>query len=270
MVITRSQSKLLSKKIVYRGFCFYDDKYRINVDNFYNEFEQFSNQKSLLKNFWIANKPTISVPVIPLEMRQKFLLNLIENKSMWNKFNKMIDEIIVPYQKYLGEDIYQQKLLAGEIVLKIDLGSDKFVSLNLTPLLEFNFWLAYLTSLFCNIQSELLSIVFKTNDSIEKAKTVKTIFEINIACKEFITNPYAFNSMKYYLVNVNKMIDFIKNEGLEVAFYTFGLFFPNMITDNYFPNVNKSTKFYNNNKLEIKDDDPIFGEIKKKLKVIYY
>jgi hypothetical protein len=270
MVITRSQSKLLSKKIVYRGFCLYDDKYVVNIDNFYNELEQFSNQKSLLKNFWIANKPSIIIPEIPIEMRQKFLLNLVNNKSMWDKFTKTINEIIVPYQKYLEQDIYQQKLIAGEIVLKIDVGNRKFVSLNLTPLLEFNFWLAYLTSLFCNIQSELLSLVLKTNNSIDKSKIVKTIFEINIACKEFISNRYAFNSMKYYVVNINKMIDFIKNEGLEVAFYTFGVFFPNMITDNYFPNVNKSTKFYQHNELEIKDDDPIFGEIKKKCKVIYY
>jgi hypothetical protein len=268
MVITRSQTRANINRIIYRGFNIQNNNLVQYVDNFYNDLDNASKYISVLKNFWNKHKPEIEIPNISIEYREQLAINLINNKYLWDKFNKTIHEIVEPYEKILEQDDYQNKMSEGQTILNIKDCDGNNITINLNPLLEFNYWLRLVTCLLCNIQTEFLNNLEQSNSKIEKSKIAKRIFELNISYRPLITNKYAFSTLRFYVTQIKKLIEFF-NQGLEISLFTFGIFCPEMVNDNCFPNINKNNNMYKNNELEIKEDDPIYGEVMKKLKKFY-
>jgi len=268
MVITRSTTRANLNRISYRGFIIKNNNFVEYVDNFYNELDIMNEYNSVLKSFWIRHKPEIEIPSIPLEYRVKIAISLMNNKYLWNKLNKTIYEIIQPYEKILEKDESQKKIRDGETIFKIKHSNGTMICIDLNPLFEFNYWLRLMICYFCNVQTELIFLLEKSNSKVEKSKIAKRIFELNIIYKPLITSKYAFPTLRFYVTQVKKLIEFF-NEGLEISLYPFGIFCPEMVTDNCYPNINKNTELYKNNNLIINVDDPIFSEIMKKLNKYY-
>ena len=268
MVITRSQTKANLNRIIYRGFNIQNKNFIEHIDNFYNDLDTSSKYISVLKNFWNKHKPEIEIPNISIEYREELAISLVNNKYLWDKFNKTIHQNIEPYEKILRQDDCQNKMSDGETILIVKDCNGKNLTIDLNPLLEFNYWLRLITCLFCNVQTELLNTLEESNSKIEKSKIAKRIFQLNIVYTPLITSKYAFSTLRFYVTQIKKLIEFF-GEGLEICLYAFGLFFPEMVTDMCYPNMNKNRSIYKNNELELKEDDPIFGEVMKKLKKFY-
>jgi len=268
MVITRSQTRANLNRIIYRGFNIQNKNMVQYVDNFYYELDTSSTYISVLKNFWMKHKVDIEIPDISIEYREKIALSLMNNKTLWDKFNKTIHQNVEPYEKLLEQEECQNKILNGETIFSVRDSNGKILCIDLNPLLEFNYWLRLMTCYFCNVQRELLNTLEKSNSKIEKSKIAKRIYELNIVYKPLITNKYAFSTLRFHVTQIKKLIEFF-NEGLEISLYAFGIFCPDMVTDKCYPNINKNRDMYKNKKLEIKEDDPIYGEVMKKIKKFY-
>lgn len=276
MVITRSQSRLQSDVITvpasprfhYRGFSISSLKHRSIVDKFQANLESGLKHSSVLSKFWIKHFPKMTMPELPFESREKLLFSLVANDALWEKFDKVIEQNVVQAEQYLELPEFQDRINAGETLLLFDGSDGSQLSIDLTPLLEFSFWIKQMSTLMCSVMTELLRKVDQTVGKSNKALIVKHIFQNNLICRKLITSEYIFGGVRYYSTQLAKMMEMFK-EGLEFALYGFGVFHPEMISDNCYPWLNKQSELYGLPMLAISDDDPVFGEAKKAYRRFY-
>lgn len=280
MVITRSQSRLQSRlqsdvipvpaapRFQYRGFSISSLKHMSIVDKFQANLELGLKHSSVLTKFWIKHSPKMNLPELPFESREKLLFSLVENDALWEKFNKVIEQNVVQSEQYLELPEFQDRINAGETLLLFDGSDGSQCSIDLTPLLEFSFWIKQMCTLMCSVMSELLQKVVQTDGKSNKALIVKHIFQNNLICRKLITSEFIFSGVRYYSTQLAKMIEMFK-EGLEFALYGFGVFHPEMMSDKCYPLMNKSSDLYGLPMLAVSDDDPVFGEAKKAYQRFY-
>lgn len=283
MVQTRSQiARLNSEKIlteapfnnktipsntntIYRNFVITDAKYKVNVDNFYMDIEEISKHNSILKNFWSIQK--IENLPFSIEYSEELLLKLIDDEPLWKKFENTIQEYVVPHETFLKTDEIQEQMKDGKTRFVYRNARGIEVLVDLTPLLEFRYWLKFTTMLFIYVQKHHLDECDRTTNKKTKINIAKKIFQNNLAAIRLIRHKYAFTGLRFYITQVRKLIEFF-NEGLDFTLYAFGEYFPEMITDEYYPYMNKENP---NSKIIdcISEDDPYYGEAKKKYQKYY-
>lgn len=280
MVITRSQSLVhvdkkpakntvipkSESKMVYRDFLISHSKYKLDVDNFYLQINQYKSGECVLTNFW--NTATVSIPNIPSEFQEKLLLSLIDNKAMWDKLNNVIIREVVPFEDLLKSPDIQTKIKSGQTRFSFKVFDGTEVLVDLSPLKEFSYWIRLLTKLLIAIQQDLLTKCSNSTTKVDRAQFAKHIFEVNVSCRQLISHKYAFCGLGFYKAQLMKLIELF-NEGLEFSLYAFGIFCPEMINKNFSPFINHEN-LWCNDQLAVSDDDPIFGEAKKKFKKYYY
>ncbi len=256
------------KKTVYRGFVISGKKYQANVDKFYEQMEQQQcAEKNVLTSFWLSTSP-ITAPELPIEFQQKLLIDLINNEPMWEKFEETIQDCVVPHEAFLMQPDIQQQMKQGQVHFSYKLDSSRSKAhVDLTPLKEFAYWIRLVQKLFCSIQSSLLHKCENLDSKLERALVAKDIYRFSVSCSRLITNKYAFSGLRFYATQVRKLVEFF-NEGLEFVLYAFGIFHPEMMTDEVYPYLNRD-KLYGVAELAIDDEDPVFGEAKRMFKRFY-
>jgi hypothetical protein len=245
---------------IYLGFYIKDDKYKVEIDNFYKSIIIDDNEVYVLKNFWKKNCPRIDLPYMNLDTREELLFSLIDNEFLWNKFNKIIEKDIKSQEQILSAPEVQEQILNGEriIIKKI---YDIEICIDLKPLNEFTYWLKLLNNLFISIIGELLNNIKQTETMLERSILIKRLVSINVKCLPLLRNKYAYNDLSYFNTQVEKLISFF-DYGLEFALYSFGIMFPNLVSEKIYPIINQSSELYDHPDLKISQNDPIFGYAK--------
>lgn len=260
-----TKAKSINTNIIYRNFVMSSMKYKLNVDNFYNDIEEISKHYSVLKNFWNIQK--IENIDIPIKYSEKLFLKSIDNEPLWEKLERTIKEYVVPHETFLKSEKIQEEIKEGKTRFTYINTKEIEVLVDLTPLLEFRYWLKLITMLFIYIQKHHLDKCEQTNNKKKRVIIAKRIFQNNLIAIRLIRHKYAFPGLRFYITQIKKLIEFF-NEGLDFILYAFGEFFPEMVTDNFYPYMNK----YNDNSKLIKcvsKDDPYYGEAKKKYEKYY-
>ena len=252
-------------KTVYRNFVIYGAKYKQNVDMFYSKIEELNKDISVLKNFW--KNTIVDIPEIPMEACQKLLISLIENENQWKKLEETLNQCVIPYEDFLRTPKIQTEINEGQTRFSYRKSDGNEVIVDLSPLKEFSFWIQMITKLLVIVQRDLLSKCEKAIQNIDKSVVARQIFEINVACRRLICHKYAFTTLRFYGAQLLKLVEFF-NLGLEFVLYTFGIFCPEMITEHFYPNIDRSY-LYGLPELAVSDDDPVFGEAKKKFQDYY-
>jgi hypothetical protein len=252
-------------KSVYRNFVISGSKYKQDVDRFYSTIEEFDNHTSVLKYFW---KNTIfCIPEIPVESCQKLLISLLDNETQWKKLDDTLKQCVVPHEDFLRTDQVQTQMNEGQTQFSYRKCDGNEVIVNLSPLKEFSFWIQMITKLMVIVQRDLLTKCENTQEKVDKAIVARQIFELNIACRLLICHKYAFTSLRFFSTQLLKLIDFF-SLGLEFVLHAFGTFCPEMITKHFYPNIGRSD-LYQLAILAVSEDDPFFGEAKKKFQDYY-
>jgi len=263
----RQKKRDSKKKTVYREFVISGKKYQADVDKFYEQMEKQMSDKSVLTSFWLSTLP-ITAPELPIEFQQKLLIDLINNEAMWQNFDQTIQDCVVPHEAFLMQPDIQQQMKQGQVHFSYKLDSSRSKAhVDLTPLKEFAYWIRFVQKLFCSIQSSLLKKCENLDSKLERALIVKDIYRFSVSCSLLITNKYAFSGLWFYATQVRKLVEFFK-EGLEFVLYAFGIFHPEMVTDEFYPFLSRD-KLYGVAELGIDDDDPVFGEAKRMFKRFY-
>jgi len=255
----------LDPKIVYRNFVISDDMFKKDVDSFYSKIENLNENTSVLKNFW--RNTTVDIPDIPNEACVKLLMSLMDNQSHWNKLEETLNECVVPYEDFLRTPNIQTLIYEGQTQFEFTESNGNKVIVNLSPLKEFAFWIQMMTKLYVIVQRDLLSLCEKSTTMIEKSINAKQVFDLNISCHKFICHKYAFVSLRFHSTQIQKLIQFFEL-GLEFVLYAFGILCPEMVTEKFYPNIERSA-LYGLDKLAISEDDPVYGEAKKKFQHFY-
>ena len=263
--VDKAQNSDRPVKSVYRNFVISGSKYKQDVDRFYSMIEEFDKHTSVLKYFW---KNTICcIPEIPVESCQKLLLSLLDNETQWKNLDDTLKQCVVPHEDFLRTDQVQTQMNEGQTQFSYRKCDGNEVIVNLSPLKEFSFWIQMITKLMVIVQRDLLTKCENTHEKVDRAIVARQIFELNIACRPLIGHKYAFASLRFFSTQLLKLIDFF-SLGLEFVLYAFGTFCPEMITKHFYPNLGRSD-LYGLAMLEVSDDDPFFGEAKKKFQDYY-
>jgi len=252
-------------KSVYRNFVISGSKYKQDVDRFYSTIDEFDNHTSVLKYFW--KNTFVSIPEIPVESCQKLLISLLDNETQWKKLDDTLNQCVVPHEDFLRTDQVQTQMNEGQTQFSYRKCDGNEVIVNLSPLKEFSFWIQMITKLMVIVQRDLLTKCENTHEKVDRAIVARQIFELNIACRPLICHKYVFTSLRFYSTQLLKLIDFF-SLGLEFVLYVFGTFCPEMITKHFYPNLGRSD-LYGLDMLAVSDDDPFFGEAKKKFQDYY-
>lgn len=252
----------MEQKINYRGFYIKEEKYKSEIDNFYKYIEIDENENYVLKNFWKKHFPQIILPYMSLDNREELLFSLIDNKELWNKFNKIIDRDIKLNEDILALPEIQEQIKKGDTYLSIKMYNQIDIGIDLKPLFEFSYWLKLINNLFISVIRELLEEIKIIDTKIERALLIKRLISVNMLCIPLIKNKYAYNDLSYYNTQIEKMLSFF-DEGLEFALYSFGMIFPNLVNEDIHPIINISSVLYNRPELIISINDPVFGQAKK-------
>jgi hypothetical protein len=178
-----------------------------------------------------------------------------------------LNKCVVPYEDFLRTDQVQTQINDGQTQFSYREFNGNEVIIDLSPLKEFSFWIQMVTKLMVIVQRDLLAKCDKAIEKIDKSILAKQLFEVNIACRQLICHKYAFPSLIFYRALLLKLIEFF-NLGLEFVLYAFGIFCPEMITKHFYPNIGRSD-LYQAVELTINEDDPVYGEAKKKFQDYY-
>jgi hypothetical protein len=263
----RQKKRRDKKKTIYRGFVISGNQFQANVDRFYEQMDQQCAEKNVLTSFWLST-PNIVPPEIPIEFQQKLLIDLINNEPMWEKLEKTIQNCVVPHEAFLIQPDIQQQMRDGQVQFSYKLDSRRSKAhVDLTPLKEFAYWIRLIQKLFCSIQSSLLQKCEKLDSKLERALVARDIYRFSVSCSRLITNKYAFSGLRFFATQIRKLVEFF-NEGLEFVLYAFGIFHPEMVTDEYYPYLSRD-KLYGVAELAIDDEDSVFGEAKRMFRRFY-
>ena len=254
------------KTTVYRGFIITGDKFQADIDRFYEKLDQQLTEKSCLTAFWL-NTPPITLPEIPIEALQQMLVSLIDNEPMWQKFDKTIQDCVVQHEAFLMQPDIQLQIREGHVQFSYKDNRRRSTQVDLTPLKEFSYWIRLIQKLFCSIQSSLLQKCEQSDAKLERALVAKDIYRFSVSCRRMIVHKYAFG-LRFYATQIHKLIEFF-NEGLEFVLYAFGIFHPEMVSDDYYPFLKQSENLYGVPELAIDDEDPVFGEAKMMFQRFY-
>jgi hypothetical protein len=249
-----------TQKIIYNGFYIKDEIYKTEIDTFLQSLIIDDNECYVLKHFWKKNCPRIDLPYMNLDMREELLFSLIDNETLWKKFNKLIDRHIKPHEQILALPEMQEQIIKCEKLISKKI-YDIEICIDLKPLNEFSYWLKLLNILFISVIRELFNQIKISETKIEKCILIKRLIVINLRCMSLITNKYAYNDLSYSNTQIKKIMSFF-DEGLEFALYSFGIIYPNLVNDNIYPIINSSAMLYHHPELTICLDDPIFGNAK--------
>jgi hypothetical protein len=261
------KKKTTKKKTIYRGFVISAKKHQCDVDRFYERLDQQLTAKNVLMAFWL-NTPPITLPEIPIEALQQMLVNLIDNEAMWQRLDKTILQCVVPHEPFLMQPDIQLQIRDGQVQFSYKLNNRSTAQVDLTPLKEFSFWIRLIQKLFCSIQSSLLQKCEQSDTKLERALLARDIYRFSVSCRRMIDHNYAFG-LRFYATQIHKLVEFF-NEGLEFVLYAFGIFHPEMVSDNYYPFLKQSSEnLYGVPELAIDDDDPVFGEAKMMFQRFY-
>lgn len=258
----------LKTKLEYRGFYITEEKYKLDVDNFYDSIQLDDDELYVLKAFWKKNSPRIDLPYMDLDNMEDLLFSLIENDTYWDKFNKIIERDIAINEQILVEPNIQEQISNGNYFITKKIFEEAELCINLNPLLEFSYWIKLLNILFIGVIRQLLEKYKITDDTLEKALIIKRLITVSIKCSQLIKNKYAYNDLSYYYTNIEKIVTFFQ-QGLEVSLYSFAILFPNLVCEHIHPIINRSSILYKHPILEISLIDPIYGETKKKYSKFY-
>lgn len=252
----------------YLGFYIKEEKYKLEIDTFFQSIVIDENESYVLKNFWKKNCPRIDLPYMHLDMREELLFSMVDNELLWKKFNKIINRDIKIHEKILALSDVQQRILEGETLIEKKIYNQIDVCIDLKPLTEFSYWLKLLNNLFISVIRELLDQIKIEEDKIMRCLFMKRLIIVNIKCLDLIKNKYAYNDLSYVNTHIEKLISFI-DDGLEFALYSFGIMFPNLVNENIYPIINSSSLLYNHPEIKISMDDPFFGNAKKQFFQFY-
>jgi len=261
----RKQNPKKPATVVYRNFVISGPKYRQDVDKFYSMIQEYEQCSSVLKYFW--KNTIIDIPEIPMESCRKLLISLINNETQWQKLHDTLNQCVVPYEDFLRTDKVQSQINEGQTQFSYRKSDGNEVIVSLSPLKEFSFWIQMITKLLIIVQRDLLNKCDEAIEKVDKSIVARQIFELNIACRQLICHKYAFTTLRFYSSQLLKLIEFF-NLGLEFVLYAFGIFCPEMITKHVYPNIGRSD-LYQLTMLAVKEDDPVFGEAKKKFQDYY-
>lgn len=272
---TKSTKK---KTTVYRGFVISAKKHQGAVDRFYERLDQQITAKNVLMAFWL-NTPPITIPEIPIEAQQQMLVNLIDNEAMWQRLDKTILQCVVPHESFLMQPDIQLQIRDGQVQFSYKLNNRSACNtkrlmflhtaqVDLTPLKEFSYWIRLIQKLFCSIQSSLLQKCEQSDAKLERALIARDIYRFSVSCRRMIDHNYAFG-LRFYATQIHKLVEFF-NEGLEFVLYAFGIFHPEMVSDDCYPFLKQSSEnLYGVPELAVDDDDPVFGEAKMMFQRFY-
>ena len=185
------------------------------------------------------------------------LTSLIDNESQWKKLDETLNKCVVPYEDFLRTEEIQTKINEGQTQFSYKKYDGIEVIVDLSPLKEFSFWIQMITKLMVIVQRDLLTKCENAIEKIDKSIVARQIFELNIVCRQLICHKHAFTTLRLYSAQI-----------LEFVLYAFGIFCPEMITEHFYPNIGRSN-LYRLAELAVSEDDPVFGEAKKKFQDYY-
>ena len=267
MVITRAQSKNIDvgRPIEYRGFYIKDCHYEKAVDQFYNKVEsglKGDKNDTPLYHFWATCCPKTQIQ-LPKDMslgdRENLLKSLIKNRPMWRKFHRYCKKFVEPVYKH---PIFITNTSYGITQFSLNIGP-KAVDVNLQPLFQYRYWFDLLTALFTGILNDLLSEFKTTTGIVKRGRLTKKIIKNIIIGLQLIENPFIpdFGRLKFYSTIKQKMLELLRENGLECAFLLFARCCPQMVSHEICPIVNKKSPLYKKSTLRVSLDEPIFGRL---------
>jgi len=257
---------MASNRVNYNNFNISSLENKIIVDNF---FEKLNEPKLILYNFW---KKDFHPICFPNSENLEELLSLFGNvdSKYYIYFRDYLTYHIYPYEYVLENKKCQEFIENGHYVFNITIDTGKIITIDISDLKQFNFWVNLVRNLLMCVIKNILSELRKTVDRIDKALVVKKLYDILIQYRHLISDKYSIckDCTRFYFNGIKKLLEFV-HEGAEFAIYSFAILYPDMMTNNGLLKVNKCGSFYEHGRLKIDKNDKIFSEMYKKYREYY-
>jgi hypothetical protein len=257
---------MVDNRVNYTNFNISSFEKKNIVDNF---FEKLNEPNLILYNFWKKDFHTICFSNIENLEELLFLFGNIDSQY-YIYFKDYLTYNIYPYQLVLENKKCQEFIENGHYVFNITLESGEIITIDISDLKQFNFWVNLVRNLLMFVIKNILSELRETVDRIDKALVVKKLYGILIQYRHLISDTYSIckNCTRFYFYSIKKLLEFV-HEGAEFAIYTFAILYPDMMNNSGLLKVNKFGSLYEHSRLKIDKNDKLFSEIYKKYREYY-